>query len=125
MNHPNKVDRSWHEREFIFWEVQNRQGVPGFYADRHSLKLFDSDFSKEVQVRTKTEYAIYVRAYDFGKYPEVYKAMEDAGAELVSLEEAEALIESGQTIQNVPGAKDTQSYNKEDGELKRSWWKFW
>lgn len=35
MTHPNEVHHSWHEKEAIFWELQNRQGVPGFHGDRH------------------------------------------------------------------------------------------
>lgn len=105
MTHPNEVHSDWHDKEVIFWEVQNRHGVPGFHADRHAWDLFEGDLKKEVQKRTKTSYAIYVRAYDFGKYPAIYEAMEAAGARVISLNEAEALIAAGEAVPGVPGAK--------------------
>lgn len=103
MTHPNEVHQSWHENEAIFWELQNRHGVPGFHGDRHSWILFDSDLNKAVQDRTKKDNAIYVRAYEFGKYPAIYEAMAAVGARLISLKEAEKLVQSGQTVPGVPG----------------------
>lgn len=104
MTHPNEVHHSWHEKEAIFWELQNRHGVPGFHGDRHGWTLFESDFTKAVQDRTKRDYAIYVRAYDFGKYPEIYEAMEAVGARVISLQEADELVAAGKTIPGVPGS---------------------
>ena len=103
MPHPDKVHESWHNREAIFWELQNRHGVPGFHCDRHSWTLFDSDFTKAVQDRTKPAHAIYVRAYEFGRYPEIYEAMEAVGARVISLQEADDLVAAGETIPDVVG----------------------
>lgn len=104
MTHPNDVDPSWHKKEAIFWELQNRHDVPGFHGDRHSWDLFEADLEKAVQDRTKRQYAIYVRAYDFGKYPAIYDAMEAVGARVISLQEADDLVAAGKAIPGVPGA---------------------
>lgn len=120
MTHPNEVHPEWHEKEAIFWEVQNRNGVPGFHSDRHSWNLLEPNFRKAVQDRTKRDYAIYVRAYDFGKYPAIYDAMEAAGARLISLQEADDLVAAGKTIPGVPGDPQAHMETKQ-----RPWWKFW
>ncbi len=120
MTHPNEVHQSWHEKEAIFWELQNRHGVPGFHGDRHSWDLFETDFDKAVKHRTKRNYAIYVRAYDFGKYPAIYEEMESVGARVISLQEADDLVAAGKTIPGVPGASLDHMKTKQS-----PWWKFW
>lgn len=104
MTHPKDVHEDWHQKVAIFWEVQNRHGVPGFHGDRHDWALFSTDLATQVKARTKTSYAIYVRAYDFGQYPEIYNVMESTGAKLISLDEADALVRSRKTVPDVPGA---------------------
>lgn len=101
--HPHDAGPEAHEEYAFFWEVQNRQGVPCFARDVHSWGMLSEDLKALVQMHTKRDYAIYVRAYDFGEYPEVYDAMAAAGARLISLGEAEELILAGKTIPDVPG----------------------
>ena len=101
--HPHDAESEAHDKYAFFWELQNRRGVPCFARDAHSWGDLSGDLVAQVQSRTKLDHAIYVRAYDFGKYPEIYGAMAAAGARLIPLSEAENFIRAGQTIAGVPG----------------------
>jgi hypothetical protein len=102
--HPHDAVPEAHDRYAFFWEVQNRRGVPSFVRDVYGWDELSEDFEAQVKARTKRNRAIYVGAYDFGKYPEIYAAMQEAGARVIPLNEAEDLVRSGKTIPGVPGA---------------------
>lgn len=103
--HPHDAVSKAHESHAFFWEVQNRRGVPCFARDAHGWDDLSGNLETQVQSLTKRDRAIYVRAYDFGKYPEIYDAMAAAGARVISLSEAEELILAGKPIAGVVGEK--------------------
>ena len=101
--HPHNAVPEAHEEYVFFWEVQNRRGVPCFMRDVHGWNELSENFEAQVKARTKQNRAIYVRAYDFGRYPEIYDAMQVTGARVIPLSEAKELVPSGITIPGVPG----------------------
>lgn len=98
MTHPNMVDARWHADTAIFWQIRIHNGKLNFYGDCYSWDIFEDQFETTAQSRTLRDDVIYVQAYKFGRYLDIYAAMEAAGTRLISLEEAEELINRVATV---------------------------